>query len=197
MILPPDAGSIPATSTHFLRTPLRNESPKTKVTPKNRMFNLCKKKPIEVGDIAPDFELLDQAGQIVRLSQFRGRTVVLYFYPKDDTYGCIAESSDFRDHYPEFKSANAEVLGISSDSPDSHARFADKYQLPFRLLSDIGAEVRLLFGVPSTLGLIPGRVTYVIDADGKVQFIFNSQFNPKSHVSQSLETLASGSSSKE
>jgi len=153
------------------------------------MFCKSKKKAVETGDTAPDFELLDQAGVAVRLSSFRGRVVVLYFYPKDDTYGCIAESSDFRDHYPEFVSANAEVIGISSDSTESHARFAKKYGLPFRLLSDKDNSVRRLYGVPATLGVLPGRVTYVVDADGNVSDIFNSQFNPKSHVAESLRAL--------
>lgn len=153
------------------------------------MFLSKKKKPVSVGDPAPDFELPDQTGAPVRLSAFRGKLVILYFYPKDDTYGCIAESSEFRDHYDEFRHANAEVLGVSSDSAESHARFASKYRLPFRLLSDRGNKVRRLYGVPSTMGLIPGRVTYFIDAQGRVRAVFNSQFNPKSHVSQSLETL--------
>ena len=151
---------------------------------------------LQIGDTAPDFELPDQSGGKVRLSAFRGKAVVLYFYPKDDTYGCIAESSDFRDHYREFQSANAEVIGISSDSPESHIRFAKKYELPFRLLSDQDNAVRKLYGVPSTLGLIPGRVTYLIDQKGVVRAVFNSQFNPKSHVEQSLETLLADLSPK-
>ena len=160
------------------------------------MFHRSKKKSVTVGDAAPDFELPDQSGASVRLSAFRGRVVVLYFYPKDDTHGCIAESSDFRDNYPKFQSANAEVIGISSDTSDSHARFASKYKLPFRLLSDRDSAVRRLYGVPSTLGLIPGRVTYVIDPKGIVRAVFNSQFNPKSHVEQSLEALVTDAAAR-
>lgn len=148
------------------------------------------RKPVEVGDKAPDFELTDQEGKTVRLSALRGRTVVLYFYPKDDTYYCIAESADFRDHYSEFTSSNAEVMGVSSDNAESHRQFAAKYQLPFRLLSDPGGKVRRLYGVPATFGMIPGRVTYVIDGEGTVQRMVNSQFNPHSHVAEALEALA-------
>ena len=148
-----------------------------------------RKKPVDVGDQAPDFELNDQNGEPVRLSSFRGRTVILYFYPKDDTYYCVAESADFRDHYPEFTSSNAEVIGVSSDDAESHRRFAAKYQLPFRLLSDPGGKLRRLYGVPATFGMIPGRVTYVIDGSGIVQKMVNSQFNPHSHVAEALDAL--------
>lgn len=155
-----------------------------------------RKKAVEVGHKAPDFELNDQNGQPVRLSSFRGKTVVLYFYPKDDTYYCVAESIDFRDHYTEFVSGNAEVIGVSSDSSASHTQFASKYKLPFRLLSDVAGKVRRLYGVPATFGMIPGRVTYVIDADGIVRKIVNSQFNPKSHVDEALEALSHAPSSR-
>ncbi len=147
-------------------------------------------KPVVVGDKAPDFELVDQNGTTIRLSSLRGKTVVLYFYPKDDTYYCVAESADFRDHYAEFTSGNAEVIGVSSDSSASHFQFAAKYKLPFRLLSDSAGKVRRLYGVPATFGMIPGRVTYVIDEAGVVQKIVNSQFNPKSHVAEALDVLS-------
>lgn len=117
--------------------------------------------------------------------------VVLYFYPKDDTYGCIAESCAFRDQYEVFKDAGAEVVGISSDSRESHLAFATKYRLPFTLLSDTGHHVRKLYGVPATVGLIPGRVTYIIDKAGMVRHIFNSQFNPTSHVDEALRIIKS------
>jgi peroxiredoxin Q/BCP len=90
-----------------------------------------------------------------------------------------------------FKDAGAEVIGISDDSADSHQKFVTKHQLPFTLLSDTGKQVRKLYGVPSTLGLLPGRVTYVIDQNGVVQHIFNSQFNFKGHIEESLKTLRS------
>ncbi|MBE9190178.1 peroxiredoxin [Gloeocapsopsis crepidinum LEGE 06123] len=144
---------------------------------------------VKVGDTAPDFTLPSQSGASVSLSDFRGKSVVLYFYPKDDTPGCTKESCAFRDQYEVFQNVGAEVIGVSADSPDSHQRFAAKYQLPFTLLSDTGNQVRKLYGVPATLGLLPGRVTYVIDQQGVVQHIFNSQFNFQGHVDQALKTL--------
>lgn len=146
--------------------------------------------PVKVGDTAPDFTLPSQSGASVSLKDFIGqKTVVLYFYPKDDTPGCTAEACAFRDSYEVFKDAGAEVIGISDDSPASHEQFVTKYKLPFTLLSDTGKQVRKLYGVPSTLGLLPGRVTYVIDKNGVVQHIFNSQFNFKGHVEEALKTL--------
>lgn len=146
--------------------------------------------PVKVGDTAPDFTLSSQSGTPVSLKDFRGKkTVVLYFYPKDDTPGCTKESCAFRDSYEVFRTAGAEVIGVSADSPDSHQRFTAKYQLPFILLSDNGSQVRKLYGVPSTFGLLPGRVTYVIDSQGVVQHIFNSQLNFQGHIEESLKTL--------
>ncbi|HEY9888129.1 MAG TPA: peroxiredoxin [Candidatus Obscuribacterales bacterium] len=146
--------------------------------------------PIKTGDVAPDFTLASQAGATVTLSQFKGqKPVVVYFYPKDDTPGCTVESCAFRDSFEDFQDAGAEVIGISSDSPESHQRFANKYNLPFSLLSDGGNQVRQAYGVPATLGLLPGRVTYVIDREGIVRHVFNSQFNPKAHVTEALQIL--------
>ncbi|MEM8810705.1 MAG: peroxiredoxin [Cyanobacteria bacterium P01_G01_bin.38] len=147
---------------------------------------------IKVGDTAPDFTLPNQAGESVALSAFKGqKAVILYFYPKDDTPGCTTESCTFRDSYQDFLDAGAEVIGISSDSPESHQKFAAKHNLPFTLVSDTGATVRKAYGVPATLGLLPGRVTYVIDKDGVVRHVFNSQFNPKKHVDEALSVLKS------
>jgi len=151
-----------------------------------RLFN----KEVNVGDKAPDFELSDQAGKSVRLRDLLANgIVVLYFYPKDNTYGCIAESSAFRDNHDEFVNHRAQIVGISSDSPESHVGFAAKYSLPFTLLSDPQNKVRKRYGVAPTMGLIPGRVTFVIDEAGVVRHKFNSQFNPLSHVDQSLSTV--------
>ena len=145
---------------------------------------------LKVGDTAPDFTLPSQTGSPVSLKDFRGKkSVVVYFYPKDDTPGCTKESCAFRDQYEVFKQAGAEVIGVSGDSPASHQQFATKYQLPFTLLSDTGNQLRKLYGVPATLGLLPGRVTYVIDHNGVVQHIFNSQFNFNGHVEEALKTL--------
>ena len=122
---------------------------------------------IQVGDKAPDFTLPSQAGEQVRLSDRLGeRVVVLYFYPKDETPGCTKEACAFRDSYEVFGEAGAEVIGVSSDSVDKHVAFAGHHSLPFTLLSDEGGQVRKSYGVPSTLGVLPGRVTYVIDRSG-------------------------------
>jgi thioredoxin-dependent peroxiredoxin len=139
---------------------------------------------------APDFELLSESGQKIRLSEFRGKkTVVVYFYPKDDTPGCTIESCAFRDVYEDLKEQGAEVIGISSDSIDSHKQFAQKHNLPFILLSDAGGKVRSAWGVPSTLGLLPGRVTYIIDKKGVVRSIFNSQLDVQKHVTEAKKMI--------
>jgi len=144
---------------------------------------------VKVGDPAPDFTLPSQTKQPVSLSDFRGKCVVLYFYPKDDTPGCTAESCAFRDRHSVFQEAGAVVIGISGDSPDSHQSFAAKYNLPFTLLSDQGNKVRQRYGVPATLWVLPGRVTYVIDQEGIVRHIFDSQLNFNAHVEEALRTL--------
>ena len=143
------------------------------------------------GASAPDFALDDQNGKRVALADFRGRrNVVVYFYPKDDTPGCTRESCAFRDRYEDFQGAGAEVIGISGDSTRSHEAFAARHGLPFTLLSDPGGKVRRAFGVPSTLGVLPGRVTYVIDKRGVIRHAFNSQLNPAKHVEEALRVLA-------
>ncbi len=145
---------------------------------------------VKVGDIAPDFTLTSQTGSSVSLRDFKGKkNVILYFYPKDDTPGCTAEACAFRDSYEVFKDAGAEVIGISDDSQQSHQKFATKYKLPFILLSDTGNKVRQLYGVPATLWIMPGRVTYAIDKQGVVKHIFDSMLDFKAHVSESLKTL--------
>lgn len=143
------------------------------------------------GTLAPDFELPDQFGSLVRLSQYRGtRSVVIYFYPKDDTGGCTIQACGFRDHFEKLRAAGAEVIGISDDSTESHLKFASKYRLPFTLLSDRGGRVRKLYGVKKTLGVIPGRVTFVIDRDGVIRHVFSSQAKPAQHVEEALAALA-------
>jgi peroxiredoxin Q/BCP len=145
---------------------------------------------IQVGDKAPDFTLPSQAGEPVRLSDRLGeRAVVLYFYPKDETPGCTKEACAFRDSYEVFTEAGAEVIGVSSDSVDRHAAFAGHHGLPFTLLSDEAGQVRTSYGVPSTLGLLPGRVTYVIDRGGTVRHVFSSQLSIGRHVSDALEVV--------
>lgn len=145
---------------------------------------------VKVGDLAPDFSLPSSKGDLVSLANFRGREVVLYFYPKDNTAGCTAEACAFRDSYEDFQEAGAEVIGISSDSETTHGQFARRLNLPFLLLSDRDGAVRARYGVPKTLGLLPGRVTYLIDRDGVVRAIFSSQFQPKKHLTEMLDQLA-------
>lgn len=145
---------------------------------------------IQVGQAAPDFALPSLSGDPVSLACFRGKKdIVLYFYPKDQTSGCTAEACAFRDSYEDFRDAGAEVIGISSDSEESHQKFAARNHLSFILLSDRGGTVRKRYGVPSTLGLLPGRVTYVIDKQGVVRHIFSSQFAPQKHVAEALKVL--------
>lgn len=147
---------------------------------------------VKVGDRAPNFSLSSQTGETVKLSDFLGKkSVVVYFYPKDDTPGCTAESCAFRDSYTVFQEAGAEVIGISGDSTASHQSFAAKHNLPFILLSDVNNQVRKLFGVPATLFILPGRVTYVIDKEGIVRHIFDSQLDFKAHVEEALKTIRS------
>ena len=145
---------------------------------------------LRVGDQAPEFALKSQDGDIVRLSDLLSRgSVVVYFYPKDKTPGCTAEAGSFRDSYAKFGEFGAEVVGISSDSVDSHKGFADDCRLPFKILSDADGEVRKMYGVPSSMGLLPGRVTYIIDKGGIVRKIFSSQLRVTRHVQEALESL--------
>ncbi|MFN8544683.1 MAG: peroxiredoxin [Candidatus Binatia bacterium] len=149
---------------------------------------------VGVGDTAPDFALPDRTGKTIRLADYRGRPVVLYFYPKDDTPGCTKEACSFRDQYQDFVDVGAEVIGVSSDSEASHEKFTEKFTLPFVLLSDRGGAVRKRYGVPATLGLLPGRVTFVIDRKGVVRHVFNSQLRATRHVSEALGALRAADS---
>ena len=129
-------------------------------------------------------------GDNVTLSEFLGKkNIVLYFYPKDETPGCTREACSFRDSYQELTSLGAEVIGVSGQSVESHKSFATHYGLPFILLSDEDNKVRKLYGVPSSLGIIPGRVTYIIDMKGVVRHIFNSQTQTQQHVEEAKATL--------
>jgi len=140
--------------------------------------------------VAPDFELPDQSGTPVRLRDLVGqRPIVLYFYPKDKTPGCTIEARAFRDSYGGFTDAGAEVLGVSSDSVASHRHFAANEGLPFRLLSDRAGVVRELYGVERTLGVLPGRVTYVIDRTGVVGHVYSSQLQVTRHSREALDAL--------
>jgi len=132
------------------------------------------------GSMAPDFELPDQTGKTNFLSSKRGKWVVLYFYPKDMTSGCTTEACNFQEVLPDFSNLNAEIIGVSKDSPKSHTKFAEKYQLKFTLLSDENGSVCQLFGVwqkkklygREYMGIV--RSTFIIDPDGKIVKIFQN-----------------------
>jgi peroxiredoxin Q/BCP len=145
---------------------------------------------IGVGDRAPDFDVPLADGSHARLADLLARgPVVAFFYPKDQTPGCTAEACSFRDAYAAFTEGGAQVVGISSDSAASHAAFAQAHRLPFPLVSDVGGKLRKAYGVPKALGLLPGRVTYVIDRAGIVRSVFNSMFEPQKHVAAALDVL--------
>lgn len=147
---------------------------------------------VKVGDKAPDFSLPSGSGETVALKDFNGKkSVVLFFYPKDETSVCTKEACAFRDQFQVFKDLGAEVVGVSSDSVQSHKEFAANHKLPYTLLSDDGGKLRKLYGVPSTMGIIPGRVTYVIDKTGTVKHVFNSQMEGEKHVTEAVATLKS------
>jgi thioredoxin-dependent peroxiredoxin len=147
---------------------------------------------VEVRSVAPNFTLPSQTGEMVSLGTFIGKKpVILFFYPKDDTPGCTKEACAFRDEYEGFRKLDAEVIGVSSDSVESHRSFAVRHDLPFTLLSDEGGKVRKLYGASNTFGIFPGRVTYVIDTEGVVRHIFSSQLAVEKHVEEALEALRS------
>jgi peroxiredoxin Q/BCP len=141
------------------------------------------------GDRAPEVSFVDEDHNRVALSSLLSKTLVLFFYPKDDTPGCTAEACGFRDSYGDFESAGAEVIGVSSDDTSSHDRFRARHRLPFRLLSDPDGTARRAFGVPNTFGILPGRATFVISPDGTIAYAFNSQFAPQKHVANALAAI--------
>lgn len=153
-----------------------------------KIYNSTMKK-IEIGDTVPTFSLLDQNGKMIKIDTTLGKPMIIYFYPKDDTPGCTKEACTFRDEFENFTDLGAMVIGISADSVESHKNFEEKYNLPFTLLADTENDVRKLFGVPNNLFVIPGRVTYVVNNQGIVVHVFNSQLGAKKHISESLQKL--------
>lgn len=140
------------------------------------------------GETAPDFSLPSQDGRIVKLSDFVDKNVVvLYFYPKDFTPGCTTEACAFRDSFEEFKDLGAQVIGVSSDSVESHKRFAQKHNLPFLLLSDIDHKVREAYGATKLAGL-PSRTTFVIDKKGVIRMVFESS-SAKEHIEEAKKVV--------
>ena len=145
---------------------------------------------IDVGDAVPDVELSAQGGEQIRLTDYSGeKAAVLFFYPKDGSPVCTKEACAFRDAYEDFVEAGAVVIGVSGDSAAQHQAFAANHRLPFVLVSDNDGKVRRAFGVPKSLGLLPGRVTYVIDKGGIVRHVFSSQFAADRHVKEALEAI--------
>ena len=145
---------------------------------------------IDVGDPAPDLSMSAHTGEQISLAAYRGEhPVVVFFYPKDGTPVCTKEACSFRDAYEDFTEAGAVVIGISSDSAVRHQSFAEKHGLPFLLVSDQDGNARRAFGVAKTMGVFPGRVTYVIDREGIVRHIFSSQFAADRHVQEALEMV--------
>lgn len=145
---------------------------------------------LKVGDKAPDFTLQGQDGEAVSLHDFAGsKNVVLYFYPKDFTMGCTAETKAFSENYDDLIRMGAEVIGISSDTKESHLGFAKECGTNFPLLADVGGKVREVYGAKSSFGMMPGRVTFVIDRQGLIRRIFSSQLRPKQHILEAIEAL--------
>lgn len=145
---------------------------------------------LKIGDRAPDFSATIQDGTTIRLTDYLGKQgLVLFFYPKDGTPICTQEACAFRDSYEKFAEAGAEVIGVSSDGEKSHLAFAEKYHLSFPLVSDVDGSLRKLFQVPKTLGIFPGRVTFVIDKDGVIQQIYSAQLASDEHVHQAMVAL--------
>ena len=147
-------------------------------------------KQLDVGDSAPELSMSTHTGEQLSLAGYRGEhPVVVFFYPKDGTAVCTKEACSFRDAYEDFTEAGAVVIGISSDSEARHQSFSEKHGLPFLLVSDQEGNARRAFGVPKTMGLFPGRVTYVIDREGIVRHIFSSQFAADRHVQEALDVV--------
>lgn len=147
---------------------------------------------LNIGQTAPDFSLPDAGGKMIKLSDYRGKLVVLYFYPKDDTPGCTAEACNLRDNYEALLAQNIAILGISYDDPQSHQKFIKKYNLPFPLLSDTTKKVAEMYGAKSGLfgRLVANRITYLIDQDGKILHVFDD-VDTKNHTRQILDALKS------
>ena len=144
---------------------------------------------IQIGDKLPHFTAVKQDGTAFDSHFVQHKPVVIYFYPKDNTPGCITQACSFRDAYQDFQDLGAEVIGVSGDSVSSHQNFQKKHRLPFILLSDTDRKLRKLFGVPTALfGLVPGRVTYVFDATGKAIYIFDNM-SAKNHITKALTAI--------
>jgi peroxiredoxin Q/BCP len=151
--------------------------------------------PLSVGDPAPDFSLPDGKGNIVRLADLKGKRVVLYFYPRDNTPGCTKEACNFRDTYPEFQGKDVVILGVSTDDAKSHEKFTTKFDLPFPLLTDEEGKVATTYdsyGLKKFLGkefMGISRNTFVIGTDGRIEKIYK-KVKPEAHAEAILADLA-------
>ena len=144
---------------------------------------------LKVGDSIPDFSLIDQSGKALSKEDSRGKTLVLFFYPKDDTPGCTIEACGFRDKYDLFRILGAEVWGVSNGDKTSHMEFAKKNNLPYPLLCDENNSLRKAFGVKKFLGIVEGRVTYIIDSNGIIRHIYEDLLDGSSHVKEAIKIL--------
>ena len=142
-----------------------------------------------IGDRLPSFSLEDQNGDLRTPASVKGRWLVLFFYPKDDTPGCTAEACSFRDNAESFAALDAEVWGISGDDAVSHRRFATRHNLTFPLLCDRNNALRREMGVPKALGLLPGRVTYIVDGEGMIRHTFSNLLDGPAHVREAQQVL--------
>ncbi|MDJ0555216.1 MAG: peroxiredoxin [Microcoleaceae cyanobacterium MO_207.B10] len=142
--------------------------------------------PLSVGTKAPEFTVKDTNGNTVSLSDFAGKTVVLYFYPKDDTPGCTKEAQSFRDNYAEYQGKDMVVLGVSMDDEASHKAFTEKYGLPFQLLADVDGAITKAYDVEG--GGYSKRVTYIIDAEGTISHV-DEKVNTGSHAQDILAVV--------
>lgn len=157
----------------------------------NMLFSQKSANALKAGTNVPLFILSDQNGKTFDIKNVIGKkNLVIYFYLRDETPGCTTESCTFRDQYEVFQKAQAMIIGISAQSVESHRQFAEKFKLPFTLLSDPENNVRNMFGVnKGGAGAPPGRVTFVVDKTGKIVYIFDSLTEPAKHVSEALDVL--------
>ena len=144
---------------------------------------------MRVGDQAPDFELSDQMGKVHKLSDYLGESILLYFYPKDDTPGCTKEACEIRDNFTDFKKLGLKILGVSADSVKSHNNFSEKYSLPFSILSDVNKEVIKEYGVWGKKKFMGKeyegikRTSFLVDAEGKIEKIYE-EVKPAEHAKE-------------
>jgi len=142
---------------------------------------------LSVGTSAPDFTAVDTNGNTVSLADFRGKTVILYFYPKDDTPGCTKQACSFRDHYEDYQAKNIVVLGVSADDQSSHQAFTEKYNLPFPLLVDTDRSIIQAYDVEGSGGYAQ-RVTYIIDENGTISHVYD-EVKTATHAADVLADL--------